>query len=161
EYNDPAWNSHRGGRPHWRGFGGNGGCSRWSGGRRQSRASHQARGSNIRLQRNGTGAMKIPLLDLYAQYLTIKSDVDAAVQRTIVQSAFVGGEEVRAFEAEFASYCEVNAAVGVGNGTDALYLALRALGIGSGDEVITVAHTFIATAEAISLTGARPIFIDI
>jgi dTDP-4-amino-4,6-dideoxygalactose transaminase len=105
--------------------------------------------------------MKIPLLDLYAQYLTIKSDVDAAIQRTIVQSAFVGGEEVRAFEAEFASYCEVNAAVGVGNGTDALYLALRALGIGSGDEVITVAHTFIATAEAISLTGARPVFIDI
>jgi dTDP-4-amino-4,6-dideoxygalactose transaminase len=105
--------------------------------------------------------MKIPLLDLYAQYLTIKSDVDAAIQRTIVQSAFVGGEELRCFEAEFASYCEAGAAVGVGNGTDALYLALRALGIGPGDEVVTVAHTFIATAEAISLTGARPIFTDI
>lgn len=105
--------------------------------------------------------MKIPLLDLYAQYLTIKSDVDAAIQRTIVQSAFVGGEELRSFETEFANYCEVRAAVGVGNGTDALYLALRALGIGPGDEVITVAHTFIATAEAISLTGARPIFADI
>jgi dTDP-4-amino-4,6-dideoxygalactose transaminase len=105
--------------------------------------------------------MTIPLLDLYAQYLTIKDDVDAAIQRTILHSAFVGGEELRAFEAEFAEYCEVRAAVGVGNGTDALYLALRALGIGPGDEVVTVAHTFIATAEAISLTGARPVFIDI
>jgi dTDP-4-amino-4,6-dideoxygalactose transaminase len=105
--------------------------------------------------------MKIPLLDLYAQYLSIKGDVDAAIQRTIVQSAFIGGDELRAFEAEYAEYCEAKAAVGVGNGTDALYLALRALGVGPGDEVITVAHTFIATAEAISLTGARPIFADI
>jgi len=105
--------------------------------------------------------MAIPLLDLYAQYLTIKSEVDAAIQRTIAQSAFIGGDELRAFEAEFATYCEVKAAVGVGNGTDALYLALRALGIGPGDEVITVAHTFIATAEAISLTGARPVFTEI
>jgi dTDP-4-amino-4,6-dideoxygalactose transaminase len=105
--------------------------------------------------------MKIPLLDLSAQYLSIKNDVDAAMQRTIDQNAFIGGDELRAFEAEFAAYCEVKAAVGVGNGTDALYLALRALEIGPGDDVITVAHTFIATAEAISLTGARPIFVDI
>jgi dTDP-4-amino-4,6-dideoxygalactose transaminase len=105
--------------------------------------------------------MKIPLLDLYAQYLTIKSEVDEAIQRTIAQSAFIGGDELRAFETEFATYCEARAAVGVGNGTDAVYLALRALGIGTGDEVITVAHTFIATAEAISLTGARPVFVDI
>jgi dTDP-4-amino-4,6-dideoxygalactose transaminase len=105
--------------------------------------------------------MKIPLLDLHAQYLAIKSDVDVAIERTIAGSAFVGGDELRAFEEEFADYCEVTAATGVGNGTDALYLALRALGIGSGDEVVTVAHTFIATAEAISLTGARPVFVDI
>jgi len=105
--------------------------------------------------------MNIPLCDLYAQYLNIKPDIDAAIERTIVQSAFIGGEELRAFEAEFADYCGAKACVGVGNGTDALYLALRGLGVGPGDEVITVAHTFIATAETITLTGARPIFVDI
>jgi dTDP-4-amino-4,6-dideoxygalactose transaminase len=105
--------------------------------------------------------MTIPLLDLQAQYLSIKSDVDAAIRRTIDRSAFIGGDEVRAFEAEFAAFCDAKAAVGVGNGTDALYLALRALGLGPGDEVVTVAHTFIATAEAISLTGAKPVFVDI
>ena len=105
--------------------------------------------------------MNVPLCDLYAQYLTIKPDVDAAIERTIVHSAFIGGKELRAFEVEFADYCEAKACVGVGNGTDALYLALRALGVGAGDEVITVAHTFIATAETITLTGARPIFVDI
>ena len=70
-------------------------------------------------------------------------------------------KEVRNFENDFAAYCEAKACVGVGNGTDALYLTLRALGIGPGDEVITVAHTFIATSEAISMTGASPIFIDV
>jgi dTDP-4-amino-4,6-dideoxygalactose transaminase len=105
--------------------------------------------------------VNIPLCDLYAQYLTLKSDIDAAIERIVTQTAFIGGEEVRRFEREFADYCEATACVGVGNGTDALYVALRALGIGSGDEVITVAHTFIATAEAITLTGARPVFVDI
>jgi dTDP-4-amino-4,6-dideoxygalactose transaminase len=105
--------------------------------------------------------MNIPLCDLYAQYLTIKPDIDAAIERTIVHSTFIGGEELQAFEAEFANYCEAKACVGVGNGTDALYLALRGLGVGPGDEVVTVAHTFIATAETITLTGARPIFVDI
>lgn len=105
--------------------------------------------------------MQIPLVDLHAQYLTIKDEIDDAIARVISRSAFIGGDELRQFEKEFASYCEAKACVGVGNGTDALYLALRALGIGSGDEVITVAHTFIATAETISLTGARPVFVDI
>jgi dTDP-4-amino-4,6-dideoxygalactose transaminase len=105
--------------------------------------------------------MNIPLCDLYAQYLTIKPDIDAAIERTIAHSTFIGGEELRAFEAEFANYCGSKACVGVGNGTDALYLALRGLGVGPGDEVITVAHTFIATAEMITLTGARPVFVDI
>jgi dTDP-4-amino-4,6-dideoxygalactose transaminase len=105
--------------------------------------------------------MTIPLLDLKAQYLSIKTEVDAAIERVIDRSAFVGGDEVRAFETEFAAFCDADAAVGVGNGTDALYLALRALGLGPGDEVLTVAHTFIATGEAISLTGARPVFVDI
>lgn len=105
--------------------------------------------------------MNVPLVDLYAQYLSIKPDVDTAIERTIARSAFIGGEELRSFESEFAKYCEAAACVGVGNGTDALYLTLRALGIGAGDEVITVAHTFTATAEAISSIGARPVFVDI
>lgn len=105
--------------------------------------------------------MKIPLVDLNAQYLSIQSEVDAAIQRVIARSAFIGGDELSRFEEEFAAYCEAAACVGVGNGTDALYLTLRALGIGAGDEVITVAHTFIATSEAIAMTGASPIFVDI
>ena len=105
--------------------------------------------------------MKIPLVDLYAQYTSIKSEIDAAVQRVISNSAFVGGREVSMFEAEFAEFCNARACASVANGTDALTLAMRALGIGPGDEVITVAHTFIATAEAISALGATPVFIDI
>lgn len=103
----------------------------------------------------------IPLVGLFDQYQTIKSEIDAAIQNVITSSAFVGGDEVRRFETEFAAYCEARACVGVGNGTDALYLTLRALGIGPGDEVITVAHTFIATSEAISMTGAKAVFIDV
>jgi dTDP-4-amino-4,6-dideoxygalactose transaminase len=103
----------------------------------------------------------IPLVGLFDQYQTIQPEIDAAIQNIIAKSAFVGGEEVRRFEEEFAAFCEARACVGVGNGTDALYLTLRALGIGAGDEVITVAHTFIATAEAISMTSALPVFIDV
>jgi dTDP-4-amino-4,6-dideoxygalactose transaminase len=103
----------------------------------------------------------IPLVGLFDQYQTIKPEIDAAIENIITKSAFVGGEEVRNFEAEFAAYCETKACVGVGNGTDAIYLTLRALGVGPGDEVITVAQTFIATSEAISMTGARPVFVDI
>jgi len=104
---------------------------------------------------------KIPLVGLYDQYQIIKPEIDEAIQGIINRSAFVGGEDVRRFEEEFAEYCEAKTCVGVGNGTDAIYLTLRAMGVGDGDEVITVAHTFIATSEAISMTGARPVFIDI
>jgi len=103
----------------------------------------------------------IPLVGLFDQYQAIKPEIDEAIQNIITKSAFIGGEEVRRFEAEFAAFCEARACVGVGNGTDALYLTLRALEIGPDDEVITVAHTFIATSEAISMTGATPVFIDI
>src|SRR4051794_32038862 len=103
----------------------------------------------------------IPLVGLFNQYQQIKSEVDEAIEKVISSMQFVGGAEVRAFEDEFADFCEVECCVGVANGTDAIYLALRALGIGKGDEVITVAHTFIATAEAITLTGATAVFIDI
>jgi dTDP-4-amino-4,6-dideoxygalactose transaminase len=103
----------------------------------------------------------IPLVGLFDQYQTIKPEIDAAIENIVTRSAFVGGDEVRNFETEFAAFCEAKACVGVGNGTDAIYLTLRAMGIGQGDEVITVAHTFIATSEAISMTGARPVFVDI
>jgi dTDP-4-amino-4,6-dideoxygalactose transaminase len=104
---------------------------------------------------------KIPLADLNAQYRSIKAEIDAAIADVIASSEFIRGSDVAAFEKEFASYCEAEACAAVGNGTDALYLALRALGIGPGDEVITVAHTFIATTEAISQCGARPVLVDI
>jgi len=105
--------------------------------------------------------MHIPLVDLKAQYESIQAEIDAAVRRVIVRSAYIGGEEVRSFEQEFAAYCGAKGCVGVGNGTDALYLTLRGLEIGPGAEVITVAHTFIATAEAVSSVGARPVFVDV
>lgn len=103
----------------------------------------------------------IPLVDLKAQYLSIKGEITEAIQRVIERASFVGGEEVLKFEEAFARFCKTQYAVSVGNGTDALYLALRALGIKKGDEVITTPHTFIATAEAITLNGAKPIFVDI
>jgi dTDP-4-amino-4,6-dideoxygalactose transaminase len=110
--------------------------------------------------------MKIPFVDLHGQYLTIRSEIDAAIDRVVSHSAYIGGQEVQAFEREFASFCMDRSAIHLycascANGTDALYLTLRARGIGPGDEVITVAHTFIATAEAIALTGAHPVFVDI
>jgi dTDP-4-amino-4,6-dideoxygalactose transaminase len=105
--------------------------------------------------------MTIPLVDLRAQYQGIRTEIDRAISGVVERCDFVGGPAVKDFERAFALFCEVPACVGVGNGTDALYLALRALGIGPGDEVITVAHTFIATAEAVRMTGADPIFVDI
>jgi len=104
---------------------------------------------------------KIPLVDLHAQYETIKPEIDAAIQRTLDNTAFILGPEAKNFETHFAEYCKVKHAVGLDSGTAALHLALLALGVGAGDEVITTTHTFVATAEAISLTGARPVFVDI
>jgi dTDP-4-amino-4,6-dideoxygalactose transaminase len=105
--------------------------------------------------------VNIPLVDLKAQYETIRRDVDVAITSVISQTAFVGGTFVKKFEEEFARYCGVQHCVGVANGTDALFVALRALGIGPGDEVITAANTFIATAEAIKMAGAQVVFVDI
>jgi len=105
--------------------------------------------------------MTVPFLDLKAQYLSIKSEIDDAIQRVLDQTAFAGGPFVAQFEKEFAEFCQVEHCVGVGSGTDALWLALLALGVGPGDEVITVPDTFIATAEAISYCGATPVFVDV
>jgi dTDP-4-amino-4,6-dideoxygalactose transaminase len=105
--------------------------------------------------------MKIPLLDLKGQYETIQKEIQAAIQRVLENGQFVLGEEVETFERAFADYCGASEAVGLNSGTTALFLTLHALGIGRGDEVITVSQTFVATAEAISWTGARPVFVDI
>ena len=104
--------------------------------------------------------MKVPFVDLWAQYQSIKHEIDTAMEAVIKSSAFIGGRYVKQFEVEFAAYCRAKYCVGVGNGTDAIYIALRALGIGPGDEVITVANSFIATSEAITMTGARVVFVD-
>jgi dTDP-4-amino-4,6-dideoxygalactose transaminase len=101
------------------------------------------------------------MVDLRAQYLRIKNDIDAAMARVVETTAFIKGPDCGAFEREFASFCGVEACVGVANGTDALIYALRAYGVGPGDEVVTVANTFIATGEAIFLNGARPVFVDV
>lgn len=100
-------------------------------------------------------------MDLRAQYASIREEIDAAIDRVLGHTHFILGEEVEAFEEEFARYVGASGAVGVASGTAALFLALKACGIGPGDEVITTAHTFIATAEAISHVGARPVFADI
>lgn len=105
--------------------------------------------------------MHIPLVDLKTQYRGIKDEVLAEVGKALDGMQLYLGKNVQAIEAGFSAYCGTKFAVGVGSGTDALYVALRALGIGRGDEVITVSHTFIATVEAIILTGARPVLIDI
>jgi dTDP-4-amino-4,6-dideoxygalactose transaminase len=103
----------------------------------------------------------VPFLDLTRQYKKIKGEILSAQKRVLEKGNFILGEEVSSFEEEFARYCEVRYGVGVGSGTDALFLALKAAGIAKGDEVITVSHSFIATALGISWTGAKPIFLDI
>jgi dTDP-4-amino-4,6-dideoxygalactose transaminase len=105
--------------------------------------------------------MNVPFLDLKAQYLPIKDEIHAALDGVLEKTAFAGGPFVAQFEKEFAAFCGTEQAVGVGNGTDALWMALLGLGIGLGDEVITVPDTFIATAEAISYCGATPVFVDV
>jgi len=103
----------------------------------------------------------IPFSDLKLQYLSIKEEIDAAIERVLTSGWYILGQEVRAFEEEFAAYVGASYGVGVGSGTEALHLALLACDVGPGDEVITVSHTAVATIAAIELTGARPVFVDI
>lgn len=103
----------------------------------------------------------IPLVDLKANYEPLKDEIQHAWDEVLSGMRLFLGPNVQAFEKEFAAYCGVNHAIGASDGTNALHLALRACGIGQGDEVITVSHTFIATGEAILLSGASPVFVDI
>jgi dTDP-4-amino-4,6-dideoxygalactose transaminase len=103
----------------------------------------------------------IPFVDLKSQYASIKSEVNAAIQGVLESCAFTLGPEVAAFEQEFAAYSGAKFGIGVNSGTSALHLALLAAGIGPGDEVVTVPHTFVATVSAIHYAGARPMFVDI
>ena len=104
--------------------------------------------------------MKVPFLDLRAAYLELKTEIDAAVARVLDSGWYILGEEVEVFEAEWAAYCEAKQAVGVANGLDALHLALRALGVGPGDEVIVPSNTYIATWLAVSQCGAMPVPVE-
>jgi len=103
----------------------------------------------------------IPILDLKPQYESLKSDLQVAINRVVESGRFVMGPDVKAFEAEVAQYLGVKHAIGVNSGTDALFIGLRALGIGPGDEVITTPFTYFATAESISHVGATPVFVDV
>jgi len=105
--------------------------------------------------------MAVPFVDIQAQHASIRDEMSAAIDGVLASGRFIGGPEVEGFEEEFARFCGVKHAIGVGNGTDALQLALRACGVGAGDEVITAAFTFTATAEAIVNVGARPVFVDV
>lgn len=104
--------------------------------------------------------MNIPFLDLRAGYLELKSEIDAATARVLDSGWYIGGGEVAAFEADFATYCGVAHCVGVANGLDALVLALRALNVGPGDEVIVPSNTYIATWLAVSAVGATPVPVE-
>ncbi len=113
------------------------------------------------MQEVGTTQARVRFIDLRQQYGSIKEQIDGAIRRVIDSSSFSLGQEVELFEQEFAHFCGAEFAVGVSSGTDALHLALLACGVGDGDEVITVPNTFIATTEAVSMCGARPVFVDI
>ncbi|MGQ5701421.1 DegT/DnrJ/EryC1/StrS family aminotransferase [Sandaracinobacteroides sp. A072] len=104
--------------------------------------------------------MTVPFADLHAQYLSIKGDIDAAIADVIASSAYIRGPHVERFEEEFAAAVDRPHCVSCGNGTDALYIAMHALGVKPGDEVITTAHSWISTSETISQAGAVPVFVD-
>src|SRR5882762_8745252 len=104
---------------------------------------------------------QVPFVDLRAQYRTISEEITEAVSKVITESDFILGRQVGLFQEEFAAFCEAKWAIGVDSGTSALELALRAYEIGPGDEVITAANTFIASALAISHAGATPVLVDV
>src|SRR6202789_3277376 len=105
--------------------------------------------------------MAVPLFDTSPPVAGLRGELDAAIARVLDSGRYILGPEVSAFEQEFAAYCGAGHAVGVANGTDAITIALRAMGVGPGDEVVVPSFTFYASAEAIPPTGATPVFCDI
>ena len=105
--------------------------------------------------------MKVPFVDLQAQYLAHRDVIDAAIADVIQNTAFIGGDAVKSFELAYAEHYGVEHCVSCANGTDAIYIALKMMGIGPGDEVITTAHSWISSSEAVSQTGATPVFVDV
>jgi len=104
--------------------------------------------------------MNVPFVDLTRQYISIKEEIDSAIANVINDTAFIRGKYVEKFESEFAQAIGINHCIGVGNGTDAITIALKYLGIGEGDEVITAANSFVATSEAVTNAGAKVVFVD-
>src|SRR5271165_5627896 len=105
--------------------------------------------------------MKVPFLDLQSHHAPMLEEINGAIREVIDSAVFAGGPFVAEFEEDFAQYCDSRHAIGVGSGTEALWLVLLALGVGPGDEVITVPNSFMATAEAITYCGAKPVFVDV
>ena len=105
--------------------------------------------------------MKVPFVDLKAQYLSIKNEIDSAIYNVIENTSFIGGDIVNNFEKSFSTLYGVKHCISVANGTDSLYIIMKMLNIGNGDEVITVANSWISSSETISQTGAKPVFVDI
>lgn len=105
--------------------------------------------------------MKVPFVDLKTQYTSIKEEIDGAIESVIEETAFIGGKHVNEFERKFAELYNVKNCISCANGTDSLYILMKMLGIGPGDEVITVANSWISSSETITQTGARPVFVDI
>ncbi|MBP6755515.1 MAG: DegT/DnrJ/EryC1/StrS family aminotransferase [Bacteroidia bacterium] len=105
--------------------------------------------------------MKVPFVDLNAQYNSIKSEIDNAIATVIRETSFIGGKHVEEFEKNFAALYGVKHCISLANGTDSLYVSMKMLGIGNGDEVITTAYSWISSSETISQTGAKPVFVDI
>lgn len=105
--------------------------------------------------------MNVPFVDLEAQYKSVKKEMDEAIHRILDSTAFIGGKEVDKFERNFEKLYNVDHCVPVGNGTDSLYIIMKMLGIGPGDEVITPANSWISSSETITQTGAKPVFADI
>ena len=105
--------------------------------------------------------MQIPFVDLKVQYQSLKTDIDIAISNVISETAFIGGKYVKEFEQNFASLYGVKHCISVANGTDSLYILMRMMDIGAGDEVITVANSWISSSETISQTGAKPVFVDV
>lgn len=105
--------------------------------------------------------MKVPFVDLKAQYNSIKNEIDIAISTVIGETSFIGGKHVEEFEKNFASLYGVKHCISLANGTDSLYISMKMLGIGEGDEVVTTAYSWISSSETISQTGAKPVFVDI